>query len=698
MRSSSSQFYTFRIAVCALCCILYSLSNCQSRFKLDSIDFSQYGLVEDLIQSYVESRSEEGDFDYNTFIDRLEYFQQRPLNLNNLSDLEDFILLRPSQVAALKDYIEVNGPLISIYELQAVPEFDVTTIKLISPFISLETNLDRYEMSLKDLLSHSKHQLFFRAGNILEQQIGYDKNTTKTRYEGNPTRLYFRYKQSFENRFSIGVTGEKDPGENFLKGSNKNGFDYYSFHVAIRKINRLIEDIVIGDFNISFGQGLMIHSGFGIGKSPWSTNIRKSQRTVRAYTSVNESSFFRGAAANLNIARHVDMTLFGSIRHKDGNITGDSLDREAIFSSFQETGYHRTSTEIADEKSLKETTLGVALRYHFARGHISINTMNNVFDKTLQRSDQAYNYFAFKGDHLFQYSFDHSFRIRNFSFFGEAAGSNPGTYAFMEGLQLALDKKADLAILYRNLDKAYPAIYSNAFSENTLANNEEGLYFGTEIRPTVRWKIGAYWDIWQHKWLRFGVQGPSKGNEQLFRLTYAIRRKMEAYVQFKNKVREENQADNNPLHPLVDQSKQSFRLNLTYLWSKAWETRSRIETSHYTKGLSTNGWLIYQDLMYHPLESPYSFSTRLAYFHTDDYNSGIYAYENDLLYNFYVPVYYQHGWRYYLNLRADLVRPLTLELRYAATLLQQVETIGSGLDLINKPHRSEIKFQLRYTF
>jgi hypothetical protein len=698
MRSSSGPFYIRWLAISQLCSLLSYLSFCQSGVKTDSSFFSQFGLVEDLIQSYVESRAEEGDFDYNTFIDKLEYFQQHPLNLNNLSDLEDFILIRPSQAAALRSYIESNGPLISIYELQAVPEFDIHTIKLISPFVNLDANLDRYEMSMKDLLSGAKHQIFMRAGSILEPQIGYDKNSVRSHYTGGPTRLYFRYRQSFENRFSIGLTGEKDPGEYFFRGNNKYGFDYYSFHIALRKINSLIEDVVVGDFNISFGQGLMIHSGFGVGKSPWSTNIRKSQRTVRAYSSVNESSFFRGVAANLNIAPHIDMTLFGSIRHKDGNITGDSLDRDAIFSSFQETGYHRTLSEIADEKSLKETAWGAALRYHFVHGHISLNTMNTVFDKTLQRSDQAYNYFAFKGDHLFQYSFDHSFRIRNFSFFGEAAASTPGTYAFMEGLQLALDKKADLAILYRNLDKAYPAIYSNAFSENTLANNEEGLYFGTEIRPTVRLKIGAYWDVWQHKWLRFGVQGPSRGNEQLLRLTYSIRRKMEAYIQFKNKVREENKADNNPLHSLTDQSKRSLRLNLTYLWSKAWETRSRIETSHYAKESRSSGWLVYQDLMYHPLESPYSFSTRLAYFHTDDYDSGIYAYENDLLYNFYVPVYYQHGWRYYLNARADLIRPLTMELRYAITMLQQVGSIGSGLDLINKPHRSEIKFQLRYTF
>ena len=460
----------------------------QTKIKLDSTDFAPYGVIEDLIQSYLESRAEEGDFDYNTFIDKLEYYHQHPFNPNNISDAEDFILLRPSQVAALKSYIEANGSLISIYELQAVPEFDINTIKLIAPFINLEGNLDRYEMTLAEIFKHSTHQLFFRASRIVESQVGYDGNPNRSRYQGSPHRLYFRYRQAYENKFSIGLTGEKDPGENFFKGNNKNGFDFYSFHASVRKINKVVEDIVIGDYNISFGQGLLIHSGFGVGKSPWSTNIRKSQRTVRAYTSVNEASFFRGAAVNLNLSSHWDMTLFASIRHKDGNITGDTLDREALFSSFQETGYHRTLSEIADKRSVKETTFGGALRYHFSNGHISLNTLNAHFDKSYLKSDQPYNYFAFKGNNLFQFSIDHSFQIRNFSFFGELAMSDPGTKAWMEGLQISLDKKADVAILYRRFDQAYPAIYSNAFSDNTLAQNEQGLYIGTEIRPGTRWK------------------------------------------------------------------------------------------------------------------------------------------------------------------------------------------------------------------
>ena len=46
------------------------------------------------------------------------------------------------------------------------------------------------------------------------------------------------------------------------------------------------------------------------------------------------------------------------------------------------------------------------------------------------------------------------------------------------------------------------------------------------------------------------------------------------------------------------------------------------------------GYLIYQDVVYKPKSSPFSFSFRYGLFDTDSYNSRIYAYENDILYVF----------------------------------------------------------------
>ena len=701
MSRQEEKYRKFFLCLCILSFLgtEINLLSAQSTRIRDSIKIKPAFELEDIIQSYMESREQDGDFNYNTLYDKLEYLQSHPVNINDEDEIDDLVLLRPSQILNVKNYIKQHGELISIYELQAIPGLDVASIKMIIPFVRLKANFEKFQVPVTEMLKYGDAELFLRTGRYLEDQVGYDP-TRSSFYLGNPNRLYLRFKYYYENKLSIGFTSEKDPGEEFFKGSNKHGFDYYSFHFALRNTNKTIKDFIVGDYNLSFGQGLIIHSGFGVGKSPWATNIRKTERTIRPYNSVNESNFLRGFASNININKNTEATMIFSVRKKDGNSVTDSLDRESIFSSFQESGYHRTINEISDENALTETMIGGAVKYKGQYGHIGINSLFTSFNKDFRKQDVPYNQFSFRGTDLFQASLDHSFQLRNFHFFGEAAISNPGTYALMEGLQLSLDKKLDISFLYRKLDKSYPALYSNAFSENTLANNETGFYIGMEMRPTSRWKVSGYWDLWSHPWLRFNVQRPSLGNEQLIRLSYSIRRKMEVYIQFRNKSREENSTLQNPIRPLADYTKKSLRINFNYLHSKSIETRSRIEFSAYSKSNQDNqhGYMIFQDILYQSISKPISFSSRIAYYNTDSYDSGIYAYENDLLYNFYVPNYNGKGWRYYLNTQYTGIRNLSLEARYAITKLNGAESIGSGLDKIIGNKRSEVKLQVRWKF
>lgn len=89
---------------------------------------------------------------------------------------------------------------------------------------------------------------------------------------------------------------------------------------------------------------------------------------------------------------------------------------------------------------------------------------------------------------------------------------------------------------------------------------------------------------------------------------------------------------------------------------------------------------------------------RIAFFSTDDYDSRIYAYENDVLYAVSLPAYYGKGFRTYLIARYGINRNLDLWLRFARTQLNNATSIGSGTDQINAPHKSDLKAQVRYRF
>ena len=89
---------------------------------------------------------------------------------------------------------------------------------------------------------------------------------------------------------------------------------------------------------------------------------------------------------------------------------------------------------------------------------------------------------------------------------------------------------------------------------------------------------------------------------------------------------------------------------------------------------------------------------RLMYFETGGYDSRLYAYENDVLYSFSIPVFYDKGYRYYFNLNYDFSKKISCWFRLAQTIYKDKTSVGSGLDEIPGNKKTEIKLQVQYYF
>ena len=125
--------------------------------------------------------------------------------------------------------------------------------------------------------------------------------------------------------------------------------------------------------------------------------------------------------------------------------------------------------------------------------------------------------------------------------------------------------------------------------------------------------------------------------------------------------------------------------------------RNRIEFSHFnTPAKTSKGWLAFQDLIIKPVGSRFSFTTRFSIFDTDDFDTRIYTYENDVLYEFKIPFYQNQGTRFYINTRYKATRKLSLEFRYDRTQYNNINEIGSGGETIDGNVKSEVKVQLSY--
>ncbi len=526
------------------------------------------------------------------------------------------------------------------------------------------------------------------------------------KYLGDQNKYYLRFRHQYENRLSYGFTGEKDAGEEFFKGSNKQGFDFYSGHIFLQKINKTLEALALGDFEASMGQGLILNSGLGYGKSSDVMNIKRNARPIKQYTSVNEANFLRGAGATLNFGDHLKLTAFGSYRLRDANLlevdTTAVIDDGTLVSSLQESGLHRTEAEQSDENAIRQITTGGSLGYKNNTFGIRANVVYSKLNAELQRTPYPYNQFNFSGDALLNASLDYSLLIKNFNFFGETAVSDNGGIATLNGFQLGLDRIVSLAVLHRYYQPKFQTLFGNPFGESSTGINEQGLYLGMEIKPSREWTFSSYFDTWKHPWLRSGIDAPSGGFEYLVQAKHRPKRGTNIYVRWRDELKKANARDNETrMDFLTDTRRMQLRLHVGTKVTRAIELRNRFEMVLYDDGTGSElsrGFMVLQDVVYKPMGSPLSLTGRVALFRTDDYNSRIYSYENDILYSFTVPPYYYHGARYYVNLRYRPISLLTMEFRIAQTYFANRDIVGSGFEEINGNKRTEIKAQVRLKF
>ena len=638
----------------------------------------------------------------DSYLQALHHFVKAPINLNyaDAGLLQQLNLLSPIQISNLLSYRKLLGNFINIYELQAIPDWDVTLIRRLRPYITIAEKADVFN-SLQSRLKNGNHALLIRESQILEKSKGYliDSSVAKNFYPGSPQKLLVRYKYIFKNSLQYGFTTEKDAGEQFFKGAQKNGFDFYSAHFFVRNLG-IIKSLAIGDFAVNLGQGLTQWQSLAFKKGADILNIKRQSDILRPYNSAGEIVFNRGLGITLK-KNNWETTGFISYRKLDAGFNVDTLNFEDYVSSLQSSGFHRTANEVAAKNSQGQLSFGGNISYSNEKIHVGANAVHYNFDHKITKADYLYNKYAISGKSAGNYSIDYSYTFKNMHFFGEAATDEGLDKAFVNGLLISTDARVDMSFLYRKISRGYQSLYTNAFTENTFPTNESGFYSGITINPVDYLRIDAYADFYHFPWLKYRTDAPTTGNDYMIQLTYKPNREVEIYTRY----RTENKAINyNPydlaLNPVIGKLKQGLRTQFSYKLDKTFTFRSRVELVWYDKRGDDpqNGFLIYADLLYKPLLKPLSGNIRLLYFETDGYNSRMYAYENDVLYGYSIPVFYDKGYRYCLNLNYDVTRKLSMWARFAQTIYPNKNIIGSGLDLIIGNKKTEVKLQAIYSF
>ena len=659
-------------------------------------------IIADIFEKFT-AESEE-TIDYESFYDDLMFCAENPINLNqtNREELEKLQFLSEIQIENILSYAYENGNLKTIYELQLIEGLDMTDIRRMLPFVKLgEVNDYRTKFYWNDLLTYGKNEFLFRLDKGLETKEGYqflpneDVNAHATNpklYIGNELYNSLKYRFHYKDRIQFGFSGEKDAGEQFWGTANK-GYDFYSFHAQLNNFGKF-KTIVLGDFRANFGQGLVLHPEFGMGKSAYVLNVTPRSSGLKKYSSTDEYNFFRGGGVTLKLGKF-DVSAFYSNKMIDGDTVNGA------FSTIIKTGYHRTLDELSKKLTVNQQIIGGNMTYTNMNLQVGVTAVHTELDNNLVPDKSVYNYFYFSGKKQTTCGVFYRYRWKKLNLFGETAMTVNGSIATLNGCYFSPVSQVSLVVLQRYYSPEYDTFYASSFSETSRINNESGLYLGAEIRPFRKWKLAAYADSYRFPWPKYGIDAPSVGKDYLFQADFAPKRTMAMYWRFKYEEKQTNLSTTGIVMPvIVPLQKTSLRYQLTYSYGNfSFKNVLEGNLSRQAETDWTYGVIASQDVSYSFPKFPLKIDVRFQFFDAQNYENRFYCYEKDVLYAFSIPMYFGQGSRYYLNLQYDLNKRLSLWFKIAQTVYaDDRESLSSGNETISGNRKTDLRFLLKWEF
>ena len=627
-------------------------------------------------EEHLEELLETAPEAYEEALAELQEYADRPINLHTAraEDLQRLGVLDAWQIKALLHYRDSYGKIVRLEELsENVQGFDARTIQALAPFVCLDNGESLALPPLKKLIGQGKHHIMARYGRALKASKAFAEN----KYAGTPDNVYLRYNFDFKNRILIGFAAKQGAGEAFTH----QGFDFYSGYLSLKSFG-VLKNLTIGNYKADFGFGLHIHSPEGFFGGTQTGLLSGCGQGIRPYASGAEYGFLQGAAAQFSLPAAWQVSLFYSLDRHDAGLEQDSLAEAVDFwdciQSFPETGYHRTPTEINNKEAVSRQVFGLAVEKDIASARVGFLAsgyqLGGIYTPEHRTGNGQYSQVKpALGGNLSVY---YQWLLHRFHLYGEAALSHTAQAAVRQGIQYKPAETFAFDVRYTwqsaGYYAAYAAVGNKRLPRPAVSGTEKHLFGwqGKVLLPAdLRLEFAGSESIEKKN------AGMPVHSEVFTGSLYYEPRRFTAYLRFR-----------------FDRTKtrngHSLRLNAAYRAPNGFFTESRLEVRDFTKGI-----LLLQDAGYNAPQGGLRIRLRLALFHTESYDSRIYAYEHDLRYAASSPALYGKGMRFFILIGKTFGR-FTAELKYAHTLMDGVQSIGSGDNTVQGFLKPEIKVQL----
>ena len=554
-----------------------------------SVIYAQTFTIDNILEDIYNQLSEEGDVPLEEVQEELMDIAAHPINLNHTTadELSRLHFLSDEQIDAILLY-QYQHPFQDIYELQLIDCLKDYEIRNLLTFVYVGEVKEDKKMYVREVFHYANHEITLRA----------DARNIED-FEGDPMYGKLRYRFNYQNRVQAGVTIGRSTGIPWKD------IDYGGY-VQLKDIGPM-KTVVAGNYQASFGYGLVVGSPFKRGKTAYIQSTATTDEGVKKFSSVGDSyNYFHGVGATAKVSNWADVSAFYSLREE------------------KENQWHHV--------------VGLNATGRWKRVKVGVTAIENISDngnrelgigKAVLGANARWN-------------------MGKVDLWGEVATSQGSKWgiAGIAGVRYTPLSDLNLLAIYRYYSPDYNNMYANALCSWTRMRDEHGGYFGIEYNRLINWQLSAFGDVWK------------TGFETMAQADFIPQKDYHMHTRFRVKRKDEKDT-------------YSLRWNMVYTFGQWKMKTQADGNMVQAKGAWTYGWSVLQDVEYRFAEVPIVLQLRAQAFDARTWDNRVYIYENDVLYAYAIPFVYGLGGRFWLNARYKINDIFSVYLRVSETVYQK---------------------------
>ena len=399
-----------------------------------STQYAQSFSLDDVLEDICNQLSEEGEVPIEDIQEELLEIAACPIDLNHTSanELSRLHFLSDEQIDAILLY-QYQHPFQDIYELQLIDCLKDYDIRNLLPFVYVGKVEEQNKLYLREVFHYANHEITLRTDvrNIED-------------FDGDPMYAKLRYRFNYQNRVQAGLSIARSAG---VPWEDIN----YGGYIQLRDIGPM-KNIVAGNYQASYGYGLVVGSPFKRGKTAYIQSTSTTDEGLKKFSSVGDSyNYFHGVGATAKVSTWADVSAFYSLRQE------------------KEDQWHHV--------------VGVNATGRWKRLKVGLTAIENIYSSSTQ---------AVIGANV-------RWNMGKVDIWGEVATSQGERWgvATIAGVRYTPLSDLNLLAIYRYYSPDYNNIYANTLCSWTRIKDEHGGYVGIEYNRFKNWQLSAFGDIWK---------------------------------------------------------------------------------------------------------------------------------------------------------------------------------------------------------